>query len=67
MLDASGYYADMEFAGAGTYDCLVWSGIDNKIFDWDTQTVSSPHSQATPSHTVCHLSSTEGPMPPTWN
>lgn len=40
MLDASGYYADMEFAGAGTYDCLVWSGIDNKIFDWDTQTVS---------------------------
>lgn len=40
MLDASGYYADMEFSGAGTYDCLVWSGIDNKIFDWDTQTVS---------------------------
>lgn len=23
MLDASGYYADMEFSGAGTYDCLV--------------------------------------------
>lgn len=51
MLDASGYYADMEFAGAGTYDCLVWSGIDNKIFDWDTQTVSLA---TQPGDTIAH-------------
>lgn len=51
MLDASGYYADMEFSGAGTYDCLVWSGIDNKIFDWDTQTVSLT---TQPGDTIAH-------------
>lgn len=51
MLDASGYYADMEFAGAGTYDCLVWSGIDNKIFNWDTQTVSLA---TQPGDTIAH-------------
>ena len=51
MLDASGYYADMEFSGAGTYDCLVWSGIDNKIFDWDTQTVSLA---TQPGDTIAH-------------
>lgn len=67
MLDASGYYADMEFAGAGTSTASYGQVSTTRSSTGIRRPSPSPHSQATPSHTVCHLSSTEGPMPPTWN